>query len=63
MLPILSTRNQLPRGKRMVACPYCTAKFSSMPELERRWIERHIERSHLARVARVDSIEFGPKAA
>ena len=47
----------------MVACPYCTAKFSSMPELERRWIERHIERSHLARVARVDSIEFGPKAA
>ena len=63
MLPILATREQLTRGKQMVACPYCTAKFASMPELERKWIERHIERSHVARVARIDSVEFEPKAA
>lgn len=47
----------------MVACPYCTAKFAAMPELERKWIERHIERSHVARVARIDGVEFEPKAA
>lgn len=47
----------------MVACPYCTAKFTSMPELERKWIDRHIERSHAARVARVEAMERAPKAA
>ncbi len=47
----------------MVACPYCTAKFASMPELERSWIERHIDRSHAARVAQVDAIRFEPRAA
>lgn len=47
----------------MVACPYCTAKFTSMPDLERKWIGRHIARSHLARVSRMDAVEIEPKAA
>jgi len=47
----------------MVACPYCTAKFASMPELERKWIDRHIERSHVRRVARVDAADREPRAA
>jgi hypothetical protein len=30
----------------MVACQYCTAKFSSAVDIEARWLETHLSRFH-----------------
>ena len=45
----------------MVTCPTCAAKFASIPELERRWLERHIARTHESRIRHVEPAE--PRAA
>jgi hypothetical protein len=48
----------------MVACPHCAARFSASPEIERQWLERHVQRSHGAgRVARVDATDASSSAA
>ncbi len=35
----------------MTACPRCDARFTGAPDIERQWIERHVSRHGVARLA------------
>src|SRR5437899_2895903 len=38
----------------VVACPQCAARFASSSDIEREWMQKHMERSHgPGRIARV----------
>ena len=45
----------------MVACPNCPARFASTREIEREWMEKHLQRSHGdQRITRFGSSRFLP---
>ena len=35
----------------MTACPRCDARFTGAPDIERQWMERHVSRHGVTRLA------------
>jgi hypothetical protein len=50
----------------MVACEQCAARFAASKEIEREWMQKHVERAHgeqrISRLARRDQLAAARRA-
>jgi hypothetical protein len=59
LAPFGAAKTNERRDIKVVACPQCAARFASSQDIEREWMQKHMERSHgPGRIARLGQSRF-----